>query len=137
MIRLALAILLLLIPCACAPVGGSGRTQPTPDVQPDGSDSRPAPNLSPMGKAASAGLVAYRAELAAAWRDAAAETPPAEDWAEAFARVQARARAGRDKAFAEFTSEVDKAAAGWQFTPKVFRELAEQVAQSLEEEGAK
>jgi hypothetical protein len=136
MTRFALA-LLLCIPCACAPVGGSGRNVPVPTPDKQDADQEHAQKLSPMAQAASAGLRDYRVELAAAWRDAAAETPPAEDWGEAFARVQARARAGRDKAFAEFTAEVDKAAAGWEFTPKVFSELAEQVAKSLEEGATK
>jgi hypothetical protein len=139
---LALATAALLTICGgCAPVGGTARHRPAP-VEPDnGGDTHrdqqgpvvPQEFRSDTAKRVDKAFADYRAGMARGWREAAAQQPPAQSWEEAYSRVKRNNFAEREKAFAPFAQDLDRLTQGKEFTPELFREIAETVAKELEQ----
>jgi len=134
-------VALLVSSCGCAPVGGTARHRPAP-VEPDnGSDTHddqqgpvvPHEFRSDTTKRVDKAFADYRAGMARGWRDAAAQQPPAQSWEEAYARVKRNNFAEREKAFAPFAEDLDRLTQGKQFSPELFRQIAEAVAKELEQ----
>ena len=129
----------------CAPEGGTAKArkvQPQehsddpkpPDPEPQRKRSvTPAEFRSPQAKRIDAAFEAYRLGMAKGWRDAANQQPPAKSWDEAYARVKRNNFAEREAAFAPFAEDLDKLTEGKQFSPELFREIADTVAKALEE----
>lgn len=128
----------------CAPEGGTakahkpqphGEQQETEPPEPDSPRKKtvPAEFRSAQAKRIDAAFEAYRAGMAKGWRDAANQEPPAKSWDEAYSRVKRNNFAQREAAFAPFAEDLDKLTEGKEFTPDLFREVAEKVATALEE----
>ena len=144
------AVWLILMACGvvmlcggCAPEGGTGkaphRKQAEPDkTKPQPSDDKrdpvtPAEFRSDRAKRIDEAFAAYRRGMAKGWREAASQQPAARSWDEAYARVKRNNFAEREAAFAPFAEDLDKLTDGKDFSPELFREIAEKVARALEE----
>ena len=129
----------------CAPEGGTAKArkiQPQehsddpkpPDPEPQRKRSvTPAEFRSPQAKRIDAAFESYRLGMGKGWLDAANQQPPAKSWDEAYARVKRNNFAEREAAFAPFAEDLDKLTEGKQFSPELFREIADTVAKALEE----
>jgi hypothetical protein len=144
---------LILVACAvvflfggCAPEGGSGKAHSQQQTEPD--EAKPGPKPKPQdkkkpvvpaefrserAKRIDQAFLDYRAGMAKGWREAAAQQPPAKSWDEAYARVKRNNFAEREAAFAPFAEDLDALTTGKDFSPELFREIAERVASALEE----
>ncbi len=140
-----LGVGLTLLSSGCAPEGGTAKahkvqpqeqhdeTKPT-DPEPQRKRSvTPAEFRSPQAKRIDAAFESYRLGMGKGWRDAANQQPPAKSWDEAYARVKRNNFAEREAAFAPFAEDLDKLTEGKQFSPELFREIADTVAKALEE----
>lgn len=141
---IAVAAALVFVCSGCAPEGGTAKarkTQPEqqhdetkpPDPEPQRRRTTPAEFRSAQAKRIDAAFEAYRLGMAKGWRDAASQQPPAKSWDEAYARVKRNNFAEREAAFAPFAEGLDKLTEGKQFSPELFREIADTVAKALEE----
>jgi hypothetical protein len=130
-------VAVLLSSCGCAPVGGTARHQGHVEPNKHQSD-KPGPVVpqefrSDASKRADKAFADYRAGMARGWREAAAQQPPAKSWEEAYTRVKRNNFAEREKAFSPFAADLDRLTQGKDFSPELFREIAETVAKELEQ----